>query len=182
MFLTVTSAGLVSLALVGQATGFSGVFPGFAITVLGVVLLVGTLTQVRVVNVAMEDLSHVLAMNRLRAAYTELDPGVVRYLATSRFDDRPGSVQTYYPLGKRSDVSHVAGSSTVFIVAVNSALVGLFLAGIAGTLAAGPVLALILGAIGGLTYLGVSLWTGGRSYLFWKTYAPVFPSPPPDEN
>ena len=51
MFLTLTSAGLVSLALVGQATDFSGAFPTFAIAVLGIVLLVGFLTQLRVSNV-----------------------------------------------------------------------------------------------------------------------------------
>ena len=80
MFLTLTSAGLVSLALVGQATDFSGAFPTFAIAVLGIVLLVGILTQLRVSNVGMEDLAYVLAMNRLRAAYAELDPGIAPYL------------------------------------------------------------------------------------------------------
>jgi len=68
MFLTLVSAALVSLALVGQATRFSDAFVTFAIAVLAVVNLVGLLTQMRVANVSMEDLMYVVAMNRLRAA------------------------------------------------------------------------------------------------------------------
>lgn len=77
MFLYLVSAGLVSLALAGQATNFDEGFPGIALTLLGIILLVGVLTQVRVINVSLEDLAYVLAMNRLRGAYAELDPGVL---------------------------------------------------------------------------------------------------------
>lgn len=124
MFLTLTSAGLVSLALMGQATRFAGVFAAFAIAVLGIVLMVGILTQLRVANVNMEDLAYVLAKNRLRGAYVELDPGIARYVMASRFDDFAGSRQTYYFLGRRGS-SQMFGSSLVFIVAINGALFGL---------------------------------------------------------
>ena len=75
MFLMFTSASLVSLALVGQATRFSDMFLLLAALVLFVDVVIGLLTQIRVLNVAQEDLMYVLAMNRLRAAYLELDPG-----------------------------------------------------------------------------------------------------------
>jgi hypothetical protein len=178
MFLTLTSAGLVSLALVGQATDFSGEFPMFAITVLGILLLVGILTQLRVSNVAMEDLSYVLAMNRLRAAYAELDQGIAPYLMASRYDDFSGSRQTYYFLGP-SGVSHLAGSSMVFSMAVNAALLGVLFAGISSNLAAPTGLAIGIGAVCGIVYFGISLWYGARKYYqFWKTYSPQFPTPP----
>jgi hypothetical protein len=177
IFLTLTSAGLVSLALAGQATRFDGAFPGFALTVLGIIFVVGFLTQVRVQNVAMEDLSFVLAMNRLRAAYVEIDPAIASYLMASRFDDRAGSVQTYFFLGRRS-LSQVAGSSMVFIMTVNAALLGLFLAGIVVLGWASPGWAICVGVAGGIGYLLASVWFGGRSYFqFWKTYSPIFPSP-----
>ncbi|MEO6825884.1 MAG: hypothetical protein ABI255_05740 [Microbacteriaceae bacterium] len=176
MFLTLTSAGLVSLALAGQATRFNGVFPGFALTVLGIIFVIGFLTQVRVLNVSMEDLSFVLAMNRLRAAYVDLDPGVAPYLMASRFDDRAGSVQTYYFLGRRGS-SQVAGSSMVFIIAVNAALLGLFLAGIVALAWGSPGWAVGTGIVGGAGYFAVSLWIGARRYYrFWKSYSPQFPS------
>lgn len=67
---------------------FDGTFVLLAVTILVVVIIVGQLSQIRVLNVGVEDLSYVLAMNRIRAAYAEIDPGIVPYLMTSRFDDR----------------------------------------------------------------------------------------------
>lgn len=182
IFLTLVSAGLVSLALAGQATGFESGFPGFALTVLGIILLVGILTQVRVTNVSMEDLSYVLAMNRLRAAYVRLDPGVAPYLMTSPFDDRLGTQTTYYFLGERPrSLSQILGSSMVFIFTVNATLLGLLLAGL--TLAAGWAtgFVLTLSVLGGVIFLAGSLAVGaGKYYGFWRRYTPQFPSPPLD--
>ena len=178
MFLTLTSAALVSLALVGQATGFSDAFTTLALVLLGVVVLVGFLTQLRVFNVGMEDLMYVLAMNRLRGAYAELDPAVARYFLASRYDDLAGSVRTYYFFGGRSDFSQVAGSSMVFIGAVNSALFGLFVSTVAGVLAAPTPLTVVLGAVGGVACFVVSMWLGQRKYrAAWASYRPEFPSP-----
>lgn len=87
MFLTFTSASLLSVALVGQATQFSGAFRAFALTVLGIDLVVGLLTHLRVMSVGMEDLMYVIAMNRLRAAYVDLDPGMAPYLMAGYHDD-----------------------------------------------------------------------------------------------
>jgi len=139
---------------------------------------VGVLTEVRVINVSLEDLAYVLAMNRLRGAYVEIDPGVSEYLMASRFDDLPGSQTTYYFLGARN-WSQVLGSSMVFIMAVNSALLGLLLAGI--TLAVGlPTwLCVTIAVIGGLGFLLGSLRLGyTRYYDLWRHHTPRFPSPP----
>lgn len=177
MFLTLTSAALVSLALVGQASKFSGIFPGFAIVVLGIVLLVGLLTQLRVMNTMMEDLQYVLAMNRLRAAYAELDPGIERYFMESRFDDMAGSRETYYFLGPRGP-SQLLGSSAMFIMAVNSTLLGLLTAAAAGFVTASTALAAAVGALFGVALLALSLWRGSRRYFtFWKRHIPMFPTP-----
>jgi len=179
MFLYLVSAGLVSLALAGQATDFDEGFPAIALTLLGIILLVGVLTQVRVINVALEDLAYVLAMNRLRGAYAQLDPGVAEYFMASRFDDMPGSQTTYYFLGARNR-SQVFGSSMVFIIVVNSALLGLLLAGITLTLAWPPVPAVTVAVIGGLGFLVGSLRVGYARYLtLWHRHTPRFPSPPP---
>lgn len=175
IFLTLTSAGLVSLALMGQATKFSGVFPGFAIAVLAIVLVVGILSQLRVANVNMEDLQYVLAMNRLRAAYAELDPGIERFFMTSRFDDFAGGRQTYYWLTKRG-ASQVLGSSLVFIIAVNSTLFGLLLAALLSLWSASQLTAAIVGLCAGLVFFALSLWRATSTYFrFWKTYTPLFP-------
>ena len=178
MFLTLTSAALVSLALVGQASGFSDSFTVFAIVVLSIVVLVGALTQIRVFNVGMEDLMYVLAMNRLRGAYAELDPAIARYFMASRYDDLAGSVRTYYFFGGRGDFSQVAGSSMVFIAAVNASMFGLFVSVVCATLSVAFWLAVVLGAVGGLGWLASTLVSGGRKYArVWTTYQPEFPSP-----
>jgi hypothetical protein len=181
MFLTLVSAGLVSLALAGQATDFDEGFPGFALTVLGIILLVGILTQVRVTNVAMEDLAYVLAMNRLRAAYVDLDPGVAQYLMTSPFDDQRGAQLTYYFIGQRPrNFSQVLGSSMMFIIAVNSTLLGLLLAGITLGLGLWFPLGVMVSILTGLAFLVGSTVVGGSRYFgFWRRYTPRFPSPPP---
>ena len=75
IFLTLVSASVVSLALVGQATDFDGRFDAFTIVLFSIVLLVGTLTLLRVQNGSEEDHAYVIGMNRIRAAYAELDPG-----------------------------------------------------------------------------------------------------------
>ena len=178
MFLTLVSAGLVSLALVGQATGFSDAFILFAITVLGFVCLVGVLTQMRVINVGLEDLAYVLAMNRLRGAYVDLDPGVAPYLMTSPHDDRAGSQQTYYFLGNRTSFSHVAGSSMIFISVVNAALGGLLVATIAGALVAPTAIVVLAGVLYGLAYFIISAVRGRAGYLrVWGTNTPLSPTP-----
>ena len=177
MFLTLVSAALVGIALVGQATGFADQFPLFTTTVLGVVAVVGFLTQLRVVNAGMDDLMYVVAMNRLRGAYTELDPKVARVFLASPHDDFPGVAHTYYFLGQPRDGSQVAGSSMMFIIAVNAAVVGLLVAAITGGFGGSTAILVSAGVGCALAYLGLSLWHGGRRFnAFWRNYSPRFPS------
>ncbi len=182
MFLTFTSASLLSAALVGQATKFSETFVLFGIIVLFLDLGIGLLTQVRVMYVSMEDLMYVIAMNRLRAAYVELDPGLARYLMAASHDDQPGSRKTYYFLGTRSTGGHVAGSSMTFIIAVNAALIAL----LSGTLLVLPGIALgiaiPLAAVCGLAFLAGSLRRSYRRYTAaWQSFTPVSPTPPGEQ-
>jgi hypothetical protein len=183
IFLTLTSAGLVSLALAGQAMHFDGMFVLLAMIVLAVVLGIGILTQIRVFNVGFEDLSYVLAMNRLRAAYADLYPGIRPYLMTSTFDDRAGSTATYVMFGKRSGPGHFAGSSMMLITVVNAVLVGVFVAGIIASLTVPSTVALIIGLIGGAVYLILVLVLMERRFeRNWAGYDPRFPSPPTTES
>ncbi|MET3768563.1 hypothetical protein ABIB15_001245 [Marisediminicola sp. UYEF4] len=178
MFLTFASAGLVSLALVGQATDFAGDFAVYSIVILGVVTLVGALTQVRVTNVSMEDLMYVVAMNRLRASYLELEPTIAPFLMSSPHDDLAGVVRTYYFLGPSRGFSQIAGSSVVFIAAVNSAVIGLLAAAAASSSGAPTELRVIVGAALGIAYFAASFAWGASVYFrFWRAYTPQHPTP-----
>jgi hypothetical protein len=176
MFLMLVSASIVSLALVGQVTRFDSRFITFALVLIGMVVLTGTLTQMRVGNAAMEDLAHVIGMNRLRAAYVELDPSMERYLVTSAHDDDKGVWQTYNHLVGPSMFSNVLASLGTFITFVNSGLTGVFAALVAVAFNAPGALVGVVGAAGGLFFVGLSLTLGVLRYRRIKRSV-LFPAP-----
>ena len=177
-FLTLVSASIVSLALVGQFTRFDQRFVTFALVLLGMLVLIGTLTQMRVGNASIEDLAHVIGMNRLRAAYVELDPGIERYLVTSAHDDDNGLWQTYNRLGGPKPIWQPLASSWMFIAFVNSGLTGVLAALVAVALdAPGPLVGTVAAA-GGLSFLGASVAQGIRRYQrIRRRYVALFPAP-----
>ena len=194
-FLMLVSASIVGLALIGQATRFGGRFITFALVLLSMVVMTGTLTQIRVVRASNEDLAHVIGMNRLRAAYLELDPDIERYLVASAHDDARGIWQTYNPLigpnptqplpggwnPLRADRSLIVGalaSSTAFILLVNSGLSGVFAALVAVAFdAPGPLVGAVAAACG-LAFLGISLTLVARQYhRMQRRYVALFPTP-----
>jgi hypothetical protein len=95
MFLTLLSGVTVALALVAQATSFGQGFVLFALLILPVVLFVGLATYVRLLEINNEDYVWVRGMNRLRAAYLELDPGMAPHFITGTSEDANAIFQTY---------------------------------------------------------------------------------------
>ena len=170
------SSSIVGLALIGQVTHFDGRFLAFALVLLGMLVVIGTLTQLRVGNAAIEDLAHVIGMNRLRAGYVAIDPGIERYLVTSPYDDNKGVWQTYNHLvGPRTVMQPLASSGT-FITFVTASLTAAFGAVVAVTWGApGPVIA-ILAAAAGVIYVAVSVMLGVRQYQHIKR-STRFPTP-----
>ncbi len=162
--LTIASASLVVLALVAQASGFGPPFRVLSTGLTVVVLVLGTLTQLRVILASSEDASLILAMNRLRAAYVELAPEVAPYLVSSTHDDRDGLMQTYTMGRPRSVLVHVAGSTSMFLGAVNTLVAGTLGALVAGAVDAPVAVVVIVGVVSGFVYLGVFLAVGRRSF------------------
>ena len=136
-------------------------------------LVLGLITQLRVFNTAQEDLVYVLAMNRLRAAYVDLDPGIRPYLMMGTTDDLPGSQQTYYAFAAR-DRSQVFASSMVLILVVHSALVGLFVGALVYTFAASVGWSIGIGLVVAIVaFVGWMAW-GYRGYLaVWRLHEPL---------
>lgn len=173
IFLTLVSAGLVTIGLLGQASGFSDWFPAAALSILGFLEVVGLLTQVRVFNVAEEDMMFVTAMNRLRGAYVELDPGVEEYFLEATTDDNLGMQVTYSFMAPRSDASQMGGSSAFLIVIVNACVLGLFAGGLVSVAGAPIGWAIAVGALLALLLVSLSGLTVYRSYLqVWQRYTP----------
>ncbi len=166
---TFTSAVLVVLALVVQN---DGPFRPLALGLGGAVLLTGSMTSMRVVNASHEDLQLVRGMNRLRAAYIGIDPGVATYLVSGYTDDDAGIARTY-SMGKGNDLAQVFASAATFMVAVTSLVAGGWSAILLQP--AGTTLATVVGIAVGLIYFAAFLYAGYRKYVGTDL---SWPSPP----
>lgn len=175
-FLMLVSSSIVGLALIGQFTRFDGRFITFALILLGALTVIGTLTQMRVGNASIEDLAHVIGMNRLRAAYVELDPDVERYFVTSAHDDDQGLWQTYNPLLGRHQGSNLAASSGTFITVVTSGITGAFVALVAVALGAPGVLVGVAAVAAAVAFMLASIFLGLRSFRGITRRTVMFPS------
>lgn len=173
IFLAVFSAGLVTIGLLGQATAFSRWFAPAALALLAFLLVIGLLTQIRVFNVAEDDLAFVVAMNRIRTGYVDVDPGSAEYFLESTTDDIRGMQLTYAFLGPRSDASVILGGSAFLIVLVNACLAALLAGGALAAADAPLAAAITVGALAALVVLGASILSVGRSYMAtWRRYIP----------
>jgi len=153
----------------------------YSIVIVGIVTLVGAPAQVRVTDVSMEDLMHVFAMNRLGAAYLDLEPGRAPFLRSLPHDDLACVAKSYYFLGPSRGLSQIAGSSVVFIAAVNAAVIGLLAAAAASSSGAPTELRVIVGAVLGIAQFAASFAWGASVYFrFWRSYTPQPPTPQPN--
>lgn len=163
MFIAALSGAVVALALVAQATDFGDGFVAFALVLLPVVLFIGLATFGRLLQVAWEDIVWIQGMNRLRHAYLELEPELAPYFVTSRYDDEAGVLQS--ALGRTRPVTSLqALLSIAGIVAVLDCVVVGAIAGITALgLDLGTGTAVTLGAVGFLLCLGIMLFVGTRT-------------------
>src|SRR3954451_3364626 len=161
--LTVASASLVVLALVTQASGFGTAFKVLSIGLASAVLVLGTLTGARVHNASVDDAALIVGMNRLRAAYVDLDPTLADYLVTSWHDDRAGVMRTYTMGTPRHVVSHAVGSTSMFMMIVNTMVAGTLGALVADASGAGQTAVAVIGTVAGLTHLAATLEVARRS-------------------
>ncbi len=176
-FLMLVSSSIIGLALIGQFTRFDGRFISFALVLLGALVVIGALTQMRVGNASVEDLAHVIGMNRLRAGYVEMDPRIERFLVTGAHDDSASVWQTYNHLVGPHQLSNWLASSGTFITFVTSGLAGSFAALVAVAFnAPGPVVG-VVGAGAGLAYPVGMFLLGMRQYRRIMRRSVLFPAP-----
>ncbi|MBO0980393.1 hypothetical protein [Microbacterium sp. SD291] len=178
IFLALVSAGLVTIGLLGQASRFGGWFGGASLGILGFLSVIGFMTQVRVMNVSEEDMMYVVAMNRIRTAYVDLDPQVADVFLASFYDDMAGMKRTYSFLRPRG-ASVLLGSSALLLIVVNACVVGLLVG--SATIAAGGGFdwAMRLAVTAGVLFSAGFVVFGGFGYRWaWAHYVPRRPTPP----
>jgi hypothetical protein len=124
VFLTVLSASIIALALLADATGFGSETTTLALVLLPVVFLLGIATYARLVQINAEEFQLVLAMNRLRHAYLQIEPGLDRYFTTGHHDDEQGVIATYMldDTSRRWLIVHVLVNTPMIVATVDSAV------------------------------------------------------------
>jgi hypothetical protein len=124
VFLTTLSASIIALALLADATGFGGETTTLALVLLPVVFFLGIAAYARLVQINTEEFELVLAMNRLRHAYLQIEPGLERYFTTGHTDDEPGLIATYMLDGpsRRWLLVHFLVNTPTIVATVDAAL------------------------------------------------------------
>jgi hypothetical protein len=124
VFLTVLSASIIALALLADATGFGRQTTTLALVLLPVVFLLGIAAYTRLVQINTEEFQLVLAMNRLRHAYLQIEPGLERYFTTGHHDDERGVIATYMLDGpsRKWLAAHFLVNTPTIVATVDAAL------------------------------------------------------------
>ena len=176
LFLSVLSASVVALGLVGGATQFRSEFTIFALVLLPVTLFVGVATFVRLDEANVEDTMWVAGMNRIRNAYLEMAPELEPYFVTSRYDDLAGVLTS--SLAVTGLPRYQGFISVPGVVAVLDAVVAGAIVGIAALASgAGTGLTISLGGVGFVVCLiGFGLFAAHEIAAAQRTFVVRFPS------
>ena len=91
---------------------------------LPVVFFLGIAAYARLVQINTEEFELVLAMNRLRHAYLQIEPGLERYFTTGHHDDERGVIATYMLDGpsRRWLLVHFLVNTPTIVATVDAAL------------------------------------------------------------
>jgi hypothetical protein len=178
VFLTTLSASAVALALVADASGFEGQFTVFALVLFPIVLFLGVATHARLVQINLEDVFLVVALNRLRRAYVESCPEIRPYFTTGISDDESG-VWTTYLLGRPHPRHHwlqVLVSTPTLVATLNAVIAAVGTGSLVKYLDGSAVLVGVLCLVTFFTVLGVLFSSQLRAYRHASQSEPRFPS------
>ena len=174
LFLGAVSGGLVALAFIGQSAD-SAAFHLFALVLLPALLVLGLLTHMRLVELAIEDVFYARAMNRVRSYYFDLAPEARPYFLLSGNDDLRGVAAN---TGRQHTRWHFLSHAATTILVVTGVLAGAASA-LAFHLATTPALGLsaLVGAGAAVALAAAMLRQQARSWARADTRAEsLFPS------
>jgi hypothetical protein len=185
MFLAFLSMSLVGLALVAQALAASRDFLIVTAVVLAFDFVVGLATFGRILVANHEDYLAVQGMARIRHAYGEIAPVVLRYFTSSVHDDLRGVMVAY------GSPPTSAPGGIVYGLMTSAGMIGLILSMIGGVLvlvvtvilgASVPV-AFVIGGVAGLALLGALIAATFRYYSgIQQRLSVLFPTPETDPS
>jgi hypothetical protein len=182
LFLSVLSASVVALGLVGGATQFSSAFAIFALVLLPVTLFVGVATYVRLDEANLEDTMWVAGMNRIRNAYVRIRPSVEPFLITGWTDDLEGVGRTFLMQRtptRANTLVHQFVTTPGMVAVVDGVLAGAIAGIVASSLSTGMAMTIPIGVIVAVATTAILFMTSvRRGRRVMSAWHPRFPMPP----
>jgi hypothetical protein len=179
-FLGTLSGAVVALAFMAQLTGLAMQFTVFALVLLPTMLFIGLVTFERLVQLQLENLNCVRAINRIRHYYMEVAPEIAPHMTLSPFDDMRGMMTSLGSYRERLEWWQIFVTNAGMIAVVDAILAGVIAALVASAVGLGiagsVVVALLVGA---LLLTGLMLYQGRARRLAAQLSPARFPGTEP---
>jgi hypothetical protein len=168
----------VALAFVANVSEMGLIFLAFSSVIFPIMIVLGVVTLIRTLQIAIDFVRLTQAINRIRHYYIEVAPELEPYVSFPRFDDPDTVRHSMMPAHSRlQDLASTPGP----ILLINSVLTGAFAGIVANGIFAAEVGLAIIVAVVAL----VVAFIAHRLYVnrFWEQWARQdlevrFPSPP----
>ncbi|MBA2489880.1 MAG: hypothetical protein H0V36_11290 [Chloroflexi bacterium] len=157
-FLATLSAVVVALAFVAQVSELGEAFVVFASVLLPILLFVGLAIFERLLQLAMENIRCVVAINRLRHYYLEIAPELMAHLTLSPYDDTTGLLVSLGSTRQRVRPWDLVISNAGLVATIDS-IIAAVISGLAIWQLGGDLVAAAIGAaIVGVVALTLLFW------------------------
>ncbi|MGD8626409.1 MAG: hypothetical protein PVJ34_17855 [Anaerolineae bacterium] len=151
-YLSAVGSGVVALAFVADVSELGMAFFAFSVVIFPTLIFLGIMTLIRLLQVSINDVRSVQAINRIRHFYLEMAPEAERYFSFPHHDDPEAVQRAMMPF--HSPLQAFA-STPGPVIMLNSVLAGAFASILAGgllRLTLFPVVAI------GLVVLVLAIW------------------------
>jgi hypothetical protein len=142
-------------------------------------VLLGTLTYLRLVQTAVEDLFYARAINRIRRHYVDLDPEAARWFVLCGFDDPAGvlaAMGLVVPGSAAPSHGHLWSHAATMVAVVTSIIGGVGAALAANAVGAGRVPVTASAALGMLVAVAGAAAFGWHQVRRWRAAEASVPS------
>jgi hypothetical protein len=154
-FLSTLSAGVVALAVAAQVAQTGPAFTVLALIVLPTILVIGLANFERLLQLGIENIRTVVAINRVRRYYLEIAPELRPHFTLSDRDDQTGVLTSLGSIrgGIRPWDLFVTNAGLVAIV--DAIVIGVVAALVASMVVADVAVSAVVGIAAGVTLLGL---------------------------
>ena len=169
-FLGTLSGVVVALAFVAQISGMGDAFFVFAMVLLPMLLFIGFASFERLLQLGIENIRCVVAINRIRHYYLEVAPELRPHFTLSPNDDTQGVLTSLGSMRGNVRPWDIFVTNAGMVAVVNGIIGGVIAALVAWQLRLGMAATAIIGILVGLALLAVLVAYLARS---WQTSARI---------